>query len=73
MINNGVKLKAKIFEKGYNVENFASIIGMCATSFRLKLKGKVDFKLGETLDIKSKLSLTNKDYLDIFFGNKLEF
>ena len=72
MINNVIKLKAKIFEKGYNVDDFAPVVGMCPTTLRKKLNGKQDFKLGETLDIKKQLSLNNKDYVDIFFGSQLE-
>lgn len=72
MINNAIKLKAKIYEKGYSVDDFAPMVNMCATTFRKKLKGVQDFKLGETIDIKKRLSLSNKDYVDIFFGHELE-
>ena len=72
MINNVIKLKAKIIENGYNVDDFAPVVGMCPTTLRKKLRGVQDFKLGETLDIKKRLSLNNKEYVDIFFGSELE-
>ncbi len=69
---NTIKLKAKIFENGYNIDRFAETIGMSATTLRKKVKGKTDFQLGETISIKKKLGLNTKDYIDIFFGNELE-
>lgn len=71
MINN-IKLKAKIIESGYSVDEFAPTVGMCATTLRKKMRGEQDFKLGETIDVKKRLKLSTNEYIGIFFGDELE-
>lgn len=74
MVQNINKLNGKIAENGYNKKEFAKIIGLSETTLRRKAyTGKSDFSISESLLIKDKLSLSNQDYLDIFFGPKLEF
>lgn len=73
MVQNINKLKGKITENGYTIKTLASEVGLCETSLRRKINDKSDFTLSETLKVKDKLNLTSQDYLDIFFGTKLEF
>ena len=73
MVQNINKLKGKITENGYTIKTLASEVGLCETSLRRKINDKSDFTLSETLKVKDKLHLTSQDYLDIFFGTKLEF
>ena len=73
MVQNINKLKGKITENGYNIKTLATEIGICETSLRRKINEKSEFSIAESLIIKDKLNLSNIDYLDIFFGSKLEF
>lgn len=73
MVQNINKLKGKITENGYNIKSLASEIGICETSLRRKINEKSEFSISESLIVKDKLNLSNQDYLDIFFGAKLEF
>ena len=74
MVHNINKLKGKITEKGYKMEEFADKIGMSESTLRRKInKENNDFFIGESLVIKDKLELSTKDYLEIFYGQKLEF
>lgn len=74
MVHNINKLKGKITEKGYKMEVFAKEIGMGKSTMRRKINQEnCDFYVSETLVIKEKLELSLKDYLDIFFGQELEF
>ena len=73
MVQNINKLKGKITENGYSIETLAPIMKMCVTSLRRKINGKSEFSISESLVVKDKLNLSNKDYIDIFFGTELEF
>ncbi len=74
MVQNVNKLNGKIAENGYSKQKFAKVLGISETTFRRKaLTEKSDFSISESLLIKDKLNLSNQDYLDIFFGPKLEF
>lgn len=73
MVQNANKLKGKITEKGYSVKTLASEVGLCETSLRRKINQKSEITIEESLKIKNKLNLSNQDYIDIFFGTKLEF
>lgn len=73
MVQNTNKLKGKIAENGYTIKSLASDVGLCETSLRRKLNKKSEVTIGESLKIKDKLNLSSEDYLDIFFGTKLEF
>lgn len=74
MVHNINKLKGKITEKGYKMDEFADKIGMSESTLRRKInKEDYDFFISESLDVKDKLELSTKDYLDIFYGQKLEF
>lgn len=73
MVQNINKLKGKITEKGYSIKTLASEVGLCETSLRRKINQKSEVTIEESLKIKNKLNLSNQDYIDIFFGAKLEF
>ena len=73
MVQNINKLKGKITENGYTIKTLATEIGICETSLRRKINDKSEFSISESLIVKDRLNLSNNDYLDIFFGSKLEF
>lgn len=73
MVQNINKLKGKITENGYTIKTLSAEIGLCETSLRRKINDKSDFTLSESLKVKDRLHLSTDDYLDIFFGAKLEF
>lgn len=73
MVQNINKLKGKITENGYTIKTLATEIGICETSLRRKINDKSEFSIEESLKVKDRLNLSNQDYLDIFFGSKLEF
>lgn len=74
MVHNINKLKGKITEKGYKIDCLAREIGIGETTMRRKINQEnSDFYVHETLMIKEKLELSLVDYLDIFFGQELEF
>jgi hypothetical protein len=74
MVQNINKLKGKITENGYSIDTFSSQLGLCDVTVRKKMsKEKSDFSISESLKVKEILKLSTKDYLDIFFGEELEF
>lgn len=73
MVQNTNKLKGKIAENGYTIKGLASEIGLCEASLRRKLNQKSEVTIDESIKIKDKLNLSSEDYLEIFFGTKLEF
>ena len=73
MVFNVDKLKGKIKENRYSRVRFAETLGMCDTTLGRKMEdAKYDFTISESLEVKEKLNLTTTEYLEIFFGNKLE-
>ena len=74
MVQNINKLKGKITESGLSADSFASKLGLCRITVSKKIsKENSDFSISESLKIKEILNLSTNDYLDIFFGSKLEF
>ena len=73
MVQNINKLKGKIIENGYSIKTLASEIDVCEATLRRKINGDVVVSIEESLEIKAKLNLTTEDYIDIFFGTRLEF
>lgn len=65
---NGNKLKAKIIERGLNVEGFASLIGMDRSSLYRKLNNSQKITIEEAVRIKETLEMTNEEASAIFFG-----
>lgn len=65
---NGKKLKAKIIERGLNVESFAKLIEMDRSSLYRKLNNSQKMTIGEATRIKEALDLTSEEASAIFFG-----
>lgn len=65
---NANKLKAKIIERGLNVERFANLINMDRSSLYRKLNNSKRITIGEAMRIKEALEMTNDEARDIFFG-----
>ena len=69
MVANVGKLKGKIAENGYNNGAFAKAIGMSAVTLRRKMtEAEYDFSIGESVEVKNLLNLTDEEYLAIFVG-----
>jgi plasmid maintenance system antidote protein VapI len=64
---NGNKLKAKIIERGLNVEGFANLINMDRSSLYRKLNNSQKITIGEAMRIKEALEMTKEEASDIFF------
>lgn len=74
MVANINKLKGKITENGFSIDTLASKLGLCNVTVRKKIgKENSDFSITESLKIKELLHLSTKEYVDIFFGQELEF
>lgn len=73
MVANINKLKGKKAEINITYKTIADTLGMTEVTLRKKLfDDDAEFVISETLIIKDLLKLSNKEYLDIFFGTKLE-
>ena len=73
MVQNIDKLKGKKAEKGLTYKQIADKLNMTETTLRKKInEPDGEFYLFETILIKDLLGLSTNDYVDIFFGNKLE-
>ena len=73
MVQNVNKLKGKIIENGYSIRTLASEVNLCEVTLRRKINNDAEFSIQESLEIKDKLKLSTQEYVDIFFGEKLEF
>lgn len=62
------KLKAKIIEKGWNVEKLAEQIGVERSSMYRKLNNFEKITIGEARKITSVLNLSNEEASSIFLG-----
>lgn len=65
MIEN--MLRAKIIEKGYNVDTFCAKAGFARSTFDRKLTGKTDFDRSEIEKIIEVLDLKDEELRNIFF------
>jgi predicted transcriptional regulator len=65
---NVLRLKAKIIEKGMNVEGLAKSIGIDRSSLYRKLNNFEKFTIGEANQIKEILEMTNEEASNIFFA-----
>ena len=73
MVQNVNKLKGKIIENGYTIKTLADEVDLCEVTLRRKINGNAVVSIEESLEIKNKLNLSTQEYLDIFFGSRLEF
>lgn len=62
------KLKAKIVEKGMNVEALADAIGIDRSSLYRKLNNFEKITIGEALRMKDALGMTEAEASDIFLA-----
>ncbi len=62
------KLKGKMVEHGYNVENLAAKIGVDKSTLYRKLNEGEKITVGDAQKIKDELNLTDDEAIDIFFG-----
>jgi plasmid maintenance system antidote protein VapI len=62
------KLKAKIIERGLNVEGLADKIGMERSTLYRKLNNFEKITIGEALKMKEALELTDAEASDIFLA-----
>lgn len=60
------RLRAKIVERGMNVEQLAEIIGMTGPTLYRKLRAPLKITIGEAIQMKDVLELTDDEALDIF-------
>lgn len=60
------KLKAKIVEREMNVEELAEIIGMTGQTLYRKLRAPLKITIGEAIQMKDVLKLTDEEALEIF-------
>lgn len=60
------KLKAKIIEKGLNVEGLADKVGMERSTLYRKLNNFDKITIGEAIKMKSALEMTDAEATDIF-------
>lgn len=73
MVQKVDRLKGKIVENRYTNKKLASDLNMSEPTLRKKINNDgTDFSISESLEIKRLLNLSTMDYLDIFFGEKLE-
>lgn len=73
MVANINKLKGKIMENGLSQKAFAKEISMCEATLIRKMLNDGEFTIEESLTIKDRLNLNLSDYIEIFYGNKLEY
>lgn len=62
------KLKAKIIEKGLNVEGLADRIGMERSTLYRKLNNFEKITIGEAVKMKDALEMTDTEATDIFLA-----
>lgn len=62
------KLKGKMVEHGFTIEEMAKTIGISTTSFSYKLNNKRQFVAEEIRDISKALQLQSNEIEIIFFG-----
>lgn len=60
------KLRAKIVEREMNVEELAEIIGMTGPTLYRKLRAPLKITIGEAIQMKDVLKLTDEEALEIF-------
>lgn len=60
------KLRAKMVELDMNVEELADVIGMTGATLYRKLKAPLKITIGEAIQMKDVLDLTDEEALEIF-------
>ena len=67
-----LKLKAKIMEKGMNIQSLSKEMQLSANALSNKINNKKDFKVSEIWTIKDLFQLSNNDIISIFFAEKVD-
>lgn len=67
-MTNGMKLKGKIVECGYNVSTFSEAMGMSRPTMRKKINGFTDFSASEIERACRLLSIPYDDVAVYFFA-----
>lgn len=60
-------LRAKIVEKGYNIDTFCKATGFVRSTFDRKLTGQTEFDRAEIEKVIDALELTDDEIRNIFF------
>ena len=67
MVKKPYLLRSKISECGYTLKRLANEMDMCYLSLSNKIhKSNFDFYVKESLELKRKLKLSDKEYFEIF-------
>lgn len=62
-------LRAKIVEKGFNIDSFCKVAGFVRSTFDRKLTGQTEFDRSEIEKIIDVLELSDDEIRNIFFPN----
>lgn len=73
MVANINKLRGKIAENGLTINSFATEISMCEATLRRKMFKDGEFTIEESINVKDRLNLNLNEYMEIFYGSKLEY
>ena len=65
-------LKKAIEENGIKLTALADKMGISRQSLYLKLKGERTFDQGEIMSLKRLLNLSDRQFMTIFFGKRVE-
>lgn len=64
-------LRAKIAERGVLMKHLAEKCGISAVAFSSKIRGRSEFTLAEAAVLRSELSLSDGEFLSIFFADEV--
>ncbi len=64
--------RIKVNESGYKMTFIAEQCGITYQGFLKKLKGESEFKVSETMILKELLHLTDEEWKEIFFTDKVD-
>lgn len=65
-------LKRAIDERGIKLTVLADKMGISRQSLHSKIKGERLFDQGEMMSLKTCLNLSDREFMSIFFGNRVE-
>ena len=65
-------LRKVIDDQGLKMSALADKVGMSRQSLYLKIKGDREFDQGEMMSLKKALRLSDKEFMAIFFGNRVD-
>ena len=65
-------LKKVIDENGIKLTSLADKMGISRQSLHMKIKGERLFDQGEMMSLKSILHLTDREFMTIFFGKRVD-